>query len=170
MVASDRVLFNMNIVGVALIDGQPRSCALRLEQTPNQTFALEARRLSPQTFPHAAPPLLRLSGPDSMPINSVFRAVAELVSGQRADDDLAYMLFGISVMSTIDPTTLAMTIHLRRSVDDPCRLHIRFAPAIRRSIEFQWTCDWTVDRWLQGLKRTTLRCPLAEPIFADQRP
>jgi hypothetical protein len=168
--ANDTALLTMHIAGVALIDGQERSYTLQIEQTAQQTFALEARRLSAQTLSDGSAPALRLSGPDSMPINSVFRAVAEFLTDQQADDDLDYMLFGISVMPTIDPTTLAMTIRLRRDAGDPSSLHIDFVPAIRRSLEFQWTRDWAIHRWLQDLKRMATRCPLTEPIFADQRP
>ena len=166
--ASSMALFNMNIAGVALIDGQPHAYTLHIEQTAHQTFALEARRLSPQTLPEA-PPTLRLSGPDSLPINSVIRTVVEFLTDQRADDDLDATLLGVAVMPTLDPTALAVTIRLRRDTDDPSSLQIRFVPEIRRSLEFDWTSDWKIYRWLQGLKRSTMRCPLTEPIFADQR-
>ena len=60
-----QLLLTMHIAGVALIGGQERSYTLQIEQTAQQTFALEARRLSAQTLSDGPPPALRLSGPDS---------------------------------------------------------------------------------------------------------
>jgi hypothetical protein len=157
----------MVIAGVMLLDGQQRACLVRVEQTAEQAFALEARRFSPQPIPPAEPATLRLSGPNALPVNSIFRLLAELMLDRSSAGDLEWTLLGLSLAPTIDPTTVTATIRLRAEASDANSIRIDFFPVKRRSIEFTWSSDCPVERWLRALRRAANRCPLAHPVFVD---
>src|SRR5689334_18093630 len=158
----------MVIMGVMLLDDQERSCVVQIEQTPHHAFVLEARRLAPLPSPQAEPPSLRLSGSDSMPVNSVLRLLAALVAGRSVDGDLEYTLLGISVAPTIDPITLAATIQLRSDARAANRVRLDFLPVTRRPVGFRWSDDWPIERWLRALRRTVTGRPPTHPLFVDQ--
>jgi hypothetical protein len=140
-VTSDAGLFRLVIMGILLIDDQQRACVVQIEQTAQRTVALEARRLSPRPMPGTEPPSLRLSAPDTMLVNNVFRLAAEFVTD--------------------------WNVALGHDASEANSLRIDAMPPLRRPIEFNWSSDCPVERWLRALQRATTRCPLMRPLFGD---
>lgn len=166
MTASDGRLFGIVVTGIAVIGADHCPCSLRLERSDEHTFVVEERRLPNQVAPGVEGAPLRLSGPDTMPVDCLLRSLPELLTGRQATGDVEFTLYGLATRTAADRTAFVAKVRLCGGAK-PSELHVRLAPDTIRRFSFDWPPDCTVDRWLRGLERTSRRCRSFAQIAAD---
>jgi hypothetical protein len=161
--ASDARLFGIAVTGIVAVGGDHCPCALQFGRAEEHAFVLEERRLPNQVGAGGEVAPLRLSGPDTMPVDGLLRSLPALLTGRPAAGDLEFTLLGLATKAGAKRTAFVATLRLHGGAE-PSELKVRLIPDTVRPFSFAWPADCSVDRWLRGLERATRRCPSFAPL------